>query len=242
MFDNMGTEQHEEKARDFVGYTPHETDLYKAKVKLAYLSIAKSGARSIVFEFDLGNDKILKSNQLISNKKGENFFINKKTQKKAPLAGFTVVDNLCFFATGQGLKGQRTEEKMLKLYNFELKKDVPTNVHVLVDLIDKEVGLAVWKTLENKQVEQNGEWVDTSEERTVNDIEKVLHPTNAATYQEFEEKKDPTWAANWAKRNRGQLRDKRSIKDGKGGPPKAGGGTPSGTGGGSRPSIFGGGS
>lgn len=237
MFDNFGTEHLEEKARDFVGFQPIETDLYLPVIKLAYVSRADSGVMSIVFDFDIGG-KTFKSEQYISNKEGKNYFMTKPKQgdpKRAPLPGFTVVDDICNFATGKGLKSQPTEEKTIKLYNFEQKKDLPTPVQVLTDLIGKKVGIAVWKTQEYKKVKQDGAYVNTSEEVSRNEIEKAVHPDTAATMEETAEKKDVKWASGWVARNKGKTKDKR--KGDRGGPPQAGN---SGGSGAAKPSLFGG--
>lgn len=214
MFEDFGTEHIEEKARDFVGFQPLDTDLYKGNIKLAYLAIHESKAKGIVFEFDLGGGKTLKIEQIISTKEGKNTFVNSKTKKTAPLAGFTVVDDICTVTTGKGLKGQPTEQKMVKVYNYDKKEDVPTQVHVLTDLIGKEVGLAVVKKVENKQKKVDGVYVATSEKVTRNDIYKVVYPNTGATVNETAEKKDPTWAANWVKNNRGTTKEKLTYKGG----------------------------
>jgi hypothetical protein len=233
IFDNdeYGTDHIDEKPKDYAGFEALDSDLYKGKVKMAYLVIHESKAQGIAFEFDLGG-KTLKIEQIVRTKEGKNYFVNGKTKLKAPLGGFTVVDDICTILTGKGLKGQATEEKIVKVFNFDKKEDVPTQVHVLVDLIDKEVGIAVIKKLENKS-KKEGEgaatkYVATSETITRNDIVKAVHISDCATVGEKSEKKPATWAAGWLKNNKGKTKEKLTYKGGSEGSSSAASAPPTG--------------
>lgn len=217
LFEQYGTEHIEEKPRDFVGFEAHGTDLYKSKIKLAYLSTAKSGAKAIVYEFELakpdGKTEIYKQEVYFTDKAGKNTYMTKpknssEKPKSASLPGFVTVDDICTVATGKGLKTQATEIKKLNIYNSEHKKELPTDVHVLVDLLGKEVGLAIWKTLENKTTLVDGAYVPTAEEISRNEIEKVVFPATGKTVVEHNEGKDPVWASKWVAKNRGQVKNK----------------------------------
>lgn len=213
--DEFGTEHIDEKPRDYAGFEALDSDLYRGKVKMAYLVVHESKAQGIAFEFDISG-KTFKTEQIVRTKAGKNYFINTQTKLKAPLGGFTVVDDICTILTGKGLKGQNTEQKVVKVFNFDKKEDVPTQVHVLVDLIDKEIGIAVIKKLENKsKKEGEGEaakYVATSETTTRNDIVKAVYPQDGATVGEKSEKKPATWAAGWLKNNKGKTKEKLTYK------------------------------
>lgn len=222
LFEQYGTEHIEEKPRDFVGFEAHGTDLYKSTIKLAYLATAASGAKAIVFEFDLvtpAGSKPFKVEQYFTDKAGKNTYMTKpktagEKPKSASLPGFVIVDDICTVATGKGLQKQSAEVKKLNVYNSELKRDVPTDVHVLTDLIGKEVGVAVWKTLENKSVKVDGVYVPTSEEISKNEIEKIVFPATGKTVVEHNEGKDPVWATKWVNKNRGQVKKKLTFQGG----------------------------
>lgn len=230
IFDSFGTEHHEEKGRDVLGFQPLDTDLYRATVKMAYLNKAKSGAMSVAFEFDLGG-KSFKKEIYFTNAKGENFFMTKPKDSSKPksvsLPGMTVVNDICIVTTGESLKAQRSsaEKKMVNVYNFDLKKDVPTEVTVLVGLLGKQLALAITKVVENKKEKQGEEWVPTSEEVTTNEIEKAVFFSDGRTVSEWEKKDEAKWAEGWVKRNRGQVKKKLTWKGGTGGS-SSGGGTP----------------
>lgn len=228
--DEFGTEHIDEKPRDFVGFEPLETDLYRGKLKMAYLVVHESKAQGIAFEFDLGG-KIFKTEQIVRTKDGKNYFINTKTKLKAPLGGFTVVDDICTILTGKGLKGQNTEQKVVKVFNFDKKEDVPTQVHVLVDLLDKDIGLAIVKKLENKSKKEGegaaAKYVATAETISRNDIVKAVYYADGATVGEKsgkEQKPAGTWAAGWLKNNKGKTKEKLTFKGG-----SEGGGSAAGT-------------
>lgn len=218
LFGNLkseGLEQSEDRLGGNFG--PVESDIYKAVIKAAYAGQAGSGARSVSFIFDLGGREF-RPTIYITNKRGENFFINKQDQsKKVPLPGFTTVDDICLVATGKPLAEQDAEEKVVKLYDPELKKEAPKSVPMLIELVGKEVSLAVLKLLVNKNVKNDttGEYEPTAETREENNIEKVFDTDSQMTVNEARQGAEkPAFWDGWLERNKGKTRDKRTLKDG----------------------------
>jgi hypothetical protein len=219
-----------EESQDRLGgnFGPVESDIYKAVIKAAYAGQAASGARSVSFIFDL-NGREFRPTIYITNKKGENFFINKQdATKKVPLPGFTTVDDICLVATGKPLAEQDAEDKVIKLYDAEAGKELPKSVPMLVELLEKEVSLAILKLLVNKNVKNDatGDYEPTAETREENNIEKVFDTESQMTVNEARQgaEKAAFWDG-WLERNKGKTKDKRTLKDGEtgavGAPPKA---------------------
>jgi hypothetical protein len=225
-----------------------DTDAYKAKVEMAYGIISSKGAKGVAFTFLLEGGKKYQETVYVTNQAGENFFLNKDDKtKKVPLPGYTTVNDICICITEKGLSEQTLEEKTVNVYDYEQKKDLPKNVPVLVDLLGGEVILGIVRNLENKSVKDGaGNYQPTADTRETNNIEKVfevntkmsiVEATNGKTAAEFHDK--------WLERNKGNTRDRRSIKEGgsagtsgrpQGGPPQAGGAA---AGGAPRKSLFG---
>ena len=122
---NDGLEEAEDRLGG--GYQPLETDLYTGVVKAFYAGKSNSSnARNVSVLVQVG-DKEYRETIYVTNKNGENWFLNKDDKtKKVPLPGFTTIDDICLAATGQALADQAWEEKTIKLYDYDLKKEVPT--------------------------------------------------------------------------------------------------------------------
>lgn len=235
LFNNLGTQELEKSEDRLGGFKAIDTDIYTGPVKALFAGKSKEGAMSLTVVVDIGGGREYKETLWITNKKGENFFT--KDNKKQPLPGFTVANEIALMTTEKELHQLDTEEKVIKLYDFELKKEVPTTVQMVTEAIGKPVALGILKVLENKSKKNDstGKYEPIEETREVNIIDKVFHPELHVTIPEARDQKPAEFWDGWLKRNKGQLRDKRDIKDGdagaksggKGGssgPPQAGGG------------------
>lgn len=214
------------------GFT-RESDIYSGKIKMAYAGAAKSGARFVQLIVDLPDGKEYKETVYITNKAGENFYLNKSdNSKKVPLPGFTTLDDICLCATGKPLAEQDAEEKIVKIYDFEAKAELPTSVPVLIELLGQDISLAILKVTENKQAKNaSGVYEATSETRDINSIDKVFNTDTHMTVVEARNKAEaPVFWDSWLERNKGKTRDKTSKVVGtpgapgaaRSGPPQAG--------------------
>lgn len=245
LFGNLSKKGLEESQDRVGGFGAIESDYYPAVIKQAYVTIAKSGAKAVNFEFAMPGGKNLRNTIYVTDKEGKNYFLNKDDNtKKVPLPGFTVVDDICLCTVEKDLSEIDIEEKVVKIYDFEQKKEVPTSVPVLVELLGKTVGLGVLKVLENKSAkDSNDVYQPTAETREINEIDKVFHDESGFTVVEVRaELEEPTFRAGWIERNKGKTRDKRKIKEGQSGAPASSKNAPAPTAtadGGARKSLFG---
>jgi hypothetical protein len=227
LFNNMKTDGLEESQdRLGGGFQALESGIYEGTVKAFYAGESKGGAMSLTLIADIGGGKEYKETVYITNKQKQNFFVNKDSGKKSPLPGFTVANDICLIACGSELSELETEEKIVKIYDYEQKKEIPTAVPMVMAVVGKKVALGIVKTLENKTVknDQTGEYEPTADTREVNSIDKVFSPEFKMTVAEARQQKTaPEFWDAWKKRNDGQTRDKRDIKDGEAakGAPKA---------------------
>lgn len=229
LFSNMKSEGLEESTDRLGGFTVYDSGIYKATIKNLYAGKSAGGAQNITLIADLEGGKEYRETVYITNKKGENFFT--KDNKKQPLPGFTLANDICLMATGKELSEQTTEEKVVKIWNSEEKKELPTNVPVLVECLGKPISLGILRQRVNKEEkDSNGEYQPTAEEKEINLIDKVFHPDLKLTVAEARQGKtkleDAAFYDSWEKRNKGVTQDRRKVKDGGGAapgtPPKAG--------------------
>ena len=221
-----------EEAKDSLGgnFAARETGIFTGKLTAAYLTVAASGANAINLVFNDGSE--YREAVYITNKKGENFFLNKDdNSKKVPLPGFTIIDDMCLMLTEKPLCEQDSEEKVIKVYDYDAKADVNKTVTMLVDLLDKEISLGIVKETVNKQIKGNDGYVDdpAGGTRDQNHIDKVYHTETKLTVLEAQRGLEAgVFWDEWLKKNEGVTRDKTAKKKtGAAGAPPAGNGAAS---------------
>lgn len=209
-----------EKSDDRVGggFEPLPTDVYTGTIKLAYVGHAQnSKARSVNLHIDI-NGQETRHQIWVTNRNGEPFYMDKTDKtKKMPLPGFSLVDDMCMFATEQGLTDQGTEEKVVKLYNFEQRQEVNTPVQAMTALHGKTMQFAITRELvdKRKKDEQSGEYEPTGETRMENVIQKVMHEDTGRTVNEYmHEIESPEFRTAWLEKNKGKDRDRTEKKSG----------------------------
>jgi hypothetical protein len=215
IFGNLSTEGLEETSDRLGGFQPLPTDGYDMTIKVAYAGKSSGGAHNVTLIGDI-DGREYRETIYVTNKKGENYFLNKDDNtKKVALPGFTIMDELCLVTTDAPLSAQPSEEKIVKVYDFDSKQEVPTSVPVLTALTGKKVTVGIGNLLENKNVKDSaGNYQPTADTRTSNTIEKVFHFETKMTVPEARQGKPAEFYSQWVDRNRGQVRDKRSIKEG----------------------------
>lgn len=227
MFGKLNSDGLEQAADRLGGGSVLETDLYTGTVKLAYAGKAASGAQSVTVMIDFGGREYREAFWL-TNKAGENYYADKANPgKKQPLPGFTSVDDLCLLTTGFPLSEQTVEEKVVRIYDYEQRKEIPTNVPVLLDLVGKPISAGIVKQIVDKQKKDtSGEYRNTGETRTENAVEKFFHADSSRTVNEIRDGIETgVFAGKWVEKNKGQTRNKAKGSEGKAGVPGGGGGT-----------------
>jgi hypothetical protein len=230
IFSGMTSEGLEKTEDRLGGFQLYDTDAYDATIKMAYAGQAASGARFVFVAADIGG-KEYRETIYFTNKKGENFFLNKDDKtKKVPLPGFVIVNHLSLVATGRPLDQQNTEEKMVNVYDVDQKKELPKSVPVLTDWLNKPVCLGIVRQLVNKN-EKNaaGDYVPTADTREENIISKVFDSNTRGTVTEAENQTElGLFYKKWVEKNKGVVIDARKNKSGgaasggNAGPPQAG--------------------
>lgn len=208
-----------EVARDVVfnGQSTVKSDIYTATVKMAYGTQSERGALGIVLTSyleELGKEHT--ETIWVSNREGKNYSIDKESKKKRPLPGFTVINDLCAVTIEKELSELDTETKLVPVYNFDEKKQVPTEVEVLTELLGAKFYVAILEKEVNKQQKQaSGEYAPIAESHKVNSIEKIMHYPTKVTLREAEDGNgESVYYDAWLEANKGKVIDKRTIKDG----------------------------
>jgi hypothetical protein len=218
LFGALTTDGLEEATDRLGGFQPFDTDIYTGPIKAMYAGQSDGGARNVTVIVDCGGREY-RETIYVTNRKGENFFLNKNDpKKKVPLPGFTVIDDICLCTTGKPLAEQLTEDKVVNVYDKEAGREIPKTVPMLVDVLGQSISLGIVRQIENKNEKSGDEYVPTAETREVNFIDKVFHTETKMTTVEARNGADKaTFHDSWLERNKGETRDRRTIKDGEGG-------------------------
>lgn len=222
LFKTLGTEGLEEAEDRLGGFSVYNSDLYDATIKAMFAGEADSGAVNVTVVLAFPGGKEYSETVYITNKKKENFYLNKQNPtKKMPLPGFTLIEDICLVASGKPLSEQTTEEKVVNVYNKDLKKQAPTAVPMLVDCVGQQITVALLKVLENKSAKDGaGVYQPTAEERETNRIDKVFDTSSQMTVLEARNgETEGKFYKGWSEKNKDKTRDERAIKGGQAGAP-----------------------
>jgi len=188
------------------GYTPLDTNVYPAVVKIMYVGKAASGANNITVIADL-NGREYRETIYITNKAGQNFY--EKNGKKFSLPGFDVINDMCLFALEQGLSEVDFEEKVVKVYSKDAKAEVPTPVQAIAGVAGKQVLLAIARETHDQTALVNGAYEPTGETVDKNFIKHVFHPETGMLIAEYQRKmKEPVFRDAWIDANAGKVYNK----------------------------------
>ncbi len=191
-----------------------DSGVYKTIVDMAYFDQSKGGAHSLNVTL-LGEDgKKLKQTVWFTNRKEEVHFINQKGEKDY-LPGYTLANNLALIITGEDLNEafESSEKKMVNVYDFNEKKEKPTEKSVATSLLGKQVKVAVLKQTVNKRVNDGtGNYVDSAETRDENQIKEFYFSDSDLTVVEkAKDAKEAVMMPKWAERNTGKTLNR--VKD-----------------------------
>ena len=185
-----------------------DSNVYKCIVDMAYFDKSAGGAHSLNLTLLNSDGKQLKQTLWFTKKTGEIHYINKRTGEKAYLPGYTLANNLALIITGEDINEafEKSEKKMVNVYDFTAKAEKPTEKSVATSLLGKQVKAAIIKQTVNRRADAgDGVWVPTVETKDENDIKEFYFEDSDLTV--VEKSKDATEALmmpKWIKRNAGK--------------------------------------
>jgi hypothetical protein len=194
------------------GMTVFDSDAYPAVIKLAYHTVSpNTGANAVSFKFQLEDGREYSTTEYITSgtaKGGKHYYTTSKGENRF-LPGFTVADNIAQLTVGESILDLDAEEKVVKIYDYDAKAEVPKSVPMFMDIIGKKVTLGLIKKRENKNVKSNtGAYVPTAETREVNEIQKVFSEDGLTTSEVKAGVTEPTFLKRWADKYKGQVIDR----------------------------------
>lgn len=230
---------------DFIGGGgPLDTDIYLAKIKAAYIGkAAASEAKNVTLILDV-NGREVRSQIWVSNRTGDVTYRDKKTNEDKNLPGFNQINSLCLLTAGKPLGEMDVEELVVKIYDYDAKKELPQAVECFAELHGESINIALQRQTVDKTAKNDatGTYDATGETRDQNEIVKFFAADKLVTISEVEEfikslgesftdvvdnghlikamkkmgDQSGNYADKWLDRNKGQIYDKSTGKKAEG--------------------------
>ena len=181
-----------------------DSGLYQGVLK--YLYFTESASKAIAANLVIDINGLARNFTLwISYKNGVLFKENPQTHQKEYLSNYKKINALAFCATGKPLDQLTQEEKTIKIFNRETRKEEPTQAMCIVELINKPICIGLKKV--NHHVEQkqlDGSYLPTDKTVFINDIDKFYN-TEGKIAQEISSGSPREYADKWLKNNKGRV-------------------------------------
>ena len=180
------------------------TGLYPMVIETAYLDKTESGAMMMHVHLkrkDGGNQVYRFHNCIVSGDAKGNKPTYFKDGKNYPLPGYTQMDQICQIAGGIKLSQIDPEKKLVKLWDFNAKAEVPREVPVVTQIVGQEILAGIRLRRENKRANNNGTWTDTNEAREFNELDKVFYPDGFTITEKAAEAEKAEFVEKWKAAN-----------------------------------------
>lgn len=197
------------------GNGPLATDVYAATCEYMYIDQTQSGALMAYGSFKTEEGRSVRFSECIMSKKSGTLkatYTDKRSGKETPLPGYSKVLHLAQ-ALGldvSDLSALEADKRILKLYDFELSKEVPQEKNVITSFTGKPLQMAIYNQVETKMAKDaDGKYtVPTSEERTLNTFDKWF-TAEGLTIEEAKAGGEAEFKEAWLEAHKGKVRDKR---------------------------------
>lgn len=210
IFKNLETDSMEEVQDYTGGSSTVPSNIYKAKIKVAYEGVSPKGAAYVRYVFDLDNREFSET-VYVTSRTGNPYY--EKDGKKFPLPGYSRANAIAMMVTGKELSDQTTATKVVKAYDPDLGKETNQEVQMHIDLIDGEVYLGILEVVKDKY--QGDGTV------TINEIDSVFHVETKQTLSEALNEREPNFWDKWLANNEGKTRDISGKSSGKSTPQRS---------------------
>jgi hypothetical protein len=202
---NLPTGVKVEEERDVSGFAPLPSGVYEGVMQLGYLGKSDKGALSATFLVKADN-RVVSQTIYYSNRDGDFTYKSKTDGSMQPLPGYSQVDAILLAVTGKGITEQELVEKVVTIYDYTARKEVPSKRSVFEDTINKPVAVGINHISEEKTTKESGYKDGTGEFRQFNEFTKWFNPETGLTNTETKAgAKEPKFLATWKSNNTGNI-------------------------------------
>lgn len=192
-----------------------DSAIYDFIVDMAYLDKSQGGANSLNLHLKDKSGKVLRTTLWITSKdaKGnKNYY--EIDGKKRYLPGFNQANAIAMLGVGKEISALVPETKSVKVYDFDLKKEVPKEKQVLMELLGAEISCGVIKQVVDTNTKNaQGVYVASGKTREENEIDKCFRTSDGMTVAELRAGETlPVFKEKWEAKNTGTVRNKSAGK------------------------------
>lgn len=204
---NTGTNVTKQVERDTLGGRVLPSAAYPMVIKQAFFDESKGGAMNVTLELESAKGEKLKVVTYFTNKNKETFYTKGDEQFEMP--GLSQMQSMY---TNAGVEGSiieaDTEEKMVKIYDYTAKTEVPQPRSVLMDLLGKVVVAGVLKVIEDKCSKESNYKTPTGETREINEVDKWFDENGFTTTEREAGLEAPAFMGEWEAKWTGKDKNK----------------------------------
>jgi len=201
------------------GFEPLNSDVYDFTIEHAYVTKSSGGATAVNFSFLGADNAKLRTTIYVSSgtAKGCKNTYEKKNKDGVMethyLPGFNQVNSLCWMTAGKALADLASTvdgTKVINLYDYDKKAEVPTQVDMIMGLINMKITAAVLKqTVDKKKKNDTGEYMPTGETRDENEIDKFFRTSDKLTFAEITKGvTEPIFMVAWLEKWKDKIKSK----------------------------------
>lgn len=210
---NLQTDDSIENETDTLGgNAPLDSGVYNATVTMAYIMRSQGGATGLVLHLMTDVGKEFRQTLWVTSgdAKGNKNYYTTKTGEKRYLPGFNIANSLTLLTLGKEIAQLDAEEKVIKVWSADEKKEVPTKMPVLTELLNQNIIAGIIKQVVDKSAKDgNGNYVPTGETREVAEIDKLFRHKDKLTTAEIRSGSEtPEFYNGWKEKWTGQVRNR----------------------------------
>ena len=225
VFDNVNSAASVAQEKDVVRgqrQEPLPSGIYNLIIKYVYAKKAGSGALGVHALFQVADgehkDRDFRITEYVTsgNAKGNKTYYEKPKDgggvEQYALPGFSLIDSLAQLVAKKSILQCTAEKRTIKLYDFDKKAEVPTDVDMFVELVNKGVCGCVLHRIEDKNAKntQTGEYEPTGKTYSTNVVDKFLSPANRKTLSELQNDIPADFKDKWLEKWKDQVDDQSS--------------------------------
>ena len=195
---------------------PLESDIYPMTIDLAYVTTSKKGAAALNLQCKTDTGQSYKETIYFSSgdAKGNKTYFKNKAGENQNLPGFSTCYNITAAAAKLDfmkiVTGNEFETKTLSLYDYASRENKDVECDMVVTQLHGKTFLAgVKRFRKNKQKANDaGKYVDTPDERIMNEIDKVFFADTLKTvYETVNKVEKPEIHKKWLEKWKGNTHD-----------------------------------
>lgn len=213
MLDHLKTDKGIENDDDFIGGGLLDSGVYDFVVDMAYFDKSQGGANSLTLHLKTAKGQSMRTTLWITSgtaKGGHNYYEDKKTGKRRYLPGFNQANAICMLGINKEIADVIVEDKTIKVYDFDEKKEMPKSKEVLTELLGAQITCGiVLQTVDKNVKNAQGVYVPSGDTRDENEIDKCFRTSDGMTVAELRgDETEPAFKEKWLAKNEGVTRMK----------------------------------